>query len=309
MTESSIVVEPKTPRRWWIAAPLALVCQPAAYLYVGRPARALAIASIYLALGFILWHGLFGRLVQPAGIATFLATLVALLLFVLVDCIRIARASGDYRLRGFNRWWIYLGGLIAVYGAAGTAFDPAYGGLRRAARAISIPSGSMAPTLRIGDLAFADARAYDHAEPRRGDVVIFDNAADQSLYVKRVVGVPGDDVQMRAGKLYLNGDIVPTEPAAPIIIDPPGRTVPILRENLPDGASHVIAEAEAQSPGAETGVFKVPPDNLFVLGDNRGNSSDSRFPSIGYVRRDQLRGRVLWIYWSADPGRIGGRVE
>jgi signal peptidase I len=189
----------------------------------------------------------------------------------------------------------------------------------------SIPAGSMKPTLLIGDYAFANKLVYGwsryafplggasfsgrilSAEPRRGDVVVFRLPSDPKVdYVKRVVGLPGDSVQMIAGKLHLNGTPVPTEHLDDVSeeeCDAPGapcRSVRYarLRETLPGGASYTILDHEPDGAYDDTAVFTVPAGHYFVAGDNRDNSVDSR-GAVGFVPRENLVGRMSVIFFSA----------
>jgi len=186
----------------------------------------------------------------------------------------------------------------------------------------STAGGSMIPTLKLGDRFFVSKSAYGYTRyslffapsvfegsvpartPRRGDVVMFRVPERGADFVERVVGVPGDRVQMIAGRLYINGEMVPRraiEPREKVRLR--GRTVeaPTYVETLPGGAEHKIVELDGdRGLFDDTDVFVTPPNALFVLGDSRDNSSDSRVPlekgGIGFVRLDTLIGRAAFIY-------------
>jgi signal peptidase I len=208
-----------------------------------------------------------------------------------------------------------------------------------------IPSESMLPNLLIGDYVYATKWTYGYGHysvvgrllphgvrlggrsPRRGEVVLFVDPADPSLtYIKRLIGLPGDRVQMRDGLVWLNGRPLPQKPlldllvpnapyarclAIPGVIDlratmPDGRPAcHYLRrqETLPDGTSYVVLDfAVARSDN--TREFLVPRDHYFMLGDNRDNSLDSRFSveeaGIGMVPRDNLVGPAGGVFFSLD---------
>ncbi|MFC4624137.1 signal peptidase I [Daeguia caeni] len=183
----------------------------------------------------------------------------------------------------------------------------------------SIPSGSMRPTLLEGDYLFVSKYAYGYsryslpfgldlfngriwsAEPKRGDVVVFKLPSDPSVdYIKRVIGLPGDRIQMRDGVLYINDTPVKRELIG--TIDNPdvtevNRPVEVYRETLPNGVSYDTLDLTPNSFGDNTRVFEVPEGHYFMMGDNRDNSLDSRF-SVGYVPFENLVGRANIIFFS-----------
>jgi len=187
----------------------------------------------------------------------------------------------------------------------------------------SIPSGSMRPTLLEGDYLFVTKWAYGYSryslpfspplfsgriwggEPERGDVVVFKYPPDPSLdYIKRVIGLPGDHIQMREGQLYINGIAVPREKIGQIDnvdITELARPVDIYRETLPNGVSYETLDLSPNSVGDNTREFVVPEGHYFMMGDNRDNSTDSRF-SVGYVPAENLVGRANIIFFSIAGG-------
>jgi signal peptidase I len=194
----------------------------------------------------------------------------------------------------------------------------------------NIPSGSMMPTLMVGDYVFAAKYAYGYdryslpyapsfisgrffaADPDYGDVVIFRSPKNDSVdFVKRVVGLPGDRIQMQQGRLVLNERPV-TRVALKDVFDgsvcgsAAGTRVKRWLETLPNGARYQTYDCVDNGYLDNTVVFTVPPGHLFVLGDNRDNSADSRLTSqMGFVPMDHLVGRVTRIFWSLDDnGRL-----
>jgi signal peptidase I len=188
----------------------------------------------------------------------------------------------------------------------------------------NIPSSSMVPTLLIGDFLFVSKFTYGYGstgtfwgaapfagrvggrEPHRGDVVVFKLPRDNSTdYIKRLIGLPGDTVQMRHGILYLNG--VPVErdklaqPVAEQGVTPPESAVDYL-EHLPDGPTHIIRKLGDDEPLDNTDVFVVPPHHYFFMGDNRDNSQDSRTKNVGYVPEENLVGKAEFLFFSLDDG-------
>jgi len=183
----------------------------------------------------------------------------------------------------------------------------------------SIPSGSMMPTLLVGDYLFVSKFAYGYskyslpfspdlfdgriwsAEPQRGDVAVFRLPRNTQLdYIKRVIGLPGDRVQMRNGQLFINGEAVKREVAGQYQSEGRnghGGTVPLYRETLPNGVSYDTLDLTPNSPGDNTREFLVPEGHYFLLGDNRDNSLDSRF-DVGFVPLENFVGRASIIFFS-----------
>ena len=165
-------------------------------------------------------------------------------------------------------------------------------------QAFKIPSGSMIPTLQIGDHILVNKLAYgirvplwghylvDFGKVQRGDVIVFIFPEDRSKdFIKRVVGVAGDTVEIRGKKIYINGQQV-EDPHAHFEGDDPQNILPASRDDY--------------------GPTKVPENHLFVMGDNRDRSYDSRF--WGFVNLDDVRGKAFLIYWSWDGARSLGAL-
>ena len=194
-------------------------------------------------------------------------------------------------------------GLVAL----GAAFHP-----------YNIASGSMAPTLVKGDYLITSNLAYKFGgRPQRGDIVALKSLrADASTFVKRIVGLPGDRVQLKDGVVYLNGQPVEREAMGPATeVGPFGLTHPVLRfrETLPGGRAYMTFSYGPGSDFENTGVYVVPAGRYFVLGDNRDNSVDSRLPPDlggGYVPFENLKGKAeAVISWSRnDVDGRGGRL-
>ena len=225
-----------------------------------------------------------------------------------------------------------------------------------------IPSGSMKDTLLIGDFLFVNKMAYGYSqvscpfsmcpfiegrwfgsEPERGDVIVFRHPVNGTDFIKRVVGLPGDTVQMRDGALWLNGAPVPRERVEDFVEmkEPQGsqRTMPACaNEPVPPGGPCVKERFAEALPGADephsilnigasrldaTDVFTVPEGQYFFMGDNRDNSQDSRVPRIaggvGFVPHENLIGRAdrvifssagrsMLFFWTWRPDRFFERI-
>jgi len=192
------------------------------------------------------------------------------------------------------------------------------------------PSGSNKPTMLVGDYIFVSKYAYGYsyyslplsppwfsgriwpAEPQRGDMVVFRLPKDdKSDFVKRIVGLPGDRIQMIDGLLHINGTPVKREQIEDFTDTEDGKATKVKqwRETLPNGMSHNTLDLIDNGFADNTRVFTVPPDQYFVLGDNRDNSTDSRFSQVGMIPFENLIGRVAIIYYSVEPGSGAIRTD
>jgi signal peptidase I len=181
--------------------------------------------------------------------------------------------------------------------------------------AFKIPSGSMIPTLTIGDhllvnkfiygprIPFTDNRLFSWKEPKRGDVIVFKYPENEDKnFIKRVVGVPGDKIEIKSGKLFINDQTVPVADLGDYEGKDQSGGLPfydkpkLLNEQL-GTVQHRILYLRDQS-GLNFGPKIVPRESVFVMGDNRDNSQDSRV--WGFVNYSKILGRALIIYWSWD---------
>ena len=186
----------------------------------------------------------------------------------------------------------------------------------------NIPSGSMVPTLLVGDYVFVSKFSYGYSRysfplihppitgrifgalPKRGDVAVFREPSDTSVdYIKRIIGLPGDRIQVRSGVLYVNDAPVALKQLEDFVDDEYGFPDPThqFQETLPGGNTHLILQRVNDGPLDNTVVFTVPPDHVFAMGDNRDNSQDSRVLSaVGYIPVENLIGRAEFRFFSFD---------
>ena len=186
----------------------------------------------------------------------------------------------------------------------------------------NIPSGSMKPTLLVGDYLFVSKYAYGYSrysfpwspplfdgrilvdEPERGDVIVFKKPSDNETdYIKRLIGLPGDRIQVLGGILHINGEPVMREKLGETTDQDTfsTRSFAVYRETLPNGRQHLIWEASDNDPLDNTNEYLVPEGHFFFMGDNRDNSRDSRvLYDVGYVPLDNLVGRAEFLFFSHD---------
>jgi signal peptidase I len=196
----------------------------------------------------------------------------------------------------------------------------------------NIPSGSLVPTLLVGDYLFTSKYSYGYSrysipfgppvfsgriwgsEPKRGDIAVFKLPKDNSTdYIKRVIGLPGDKIQVVEGILQINGQAVKRERIEDYeTSDAFGRTiaVPQYQETLPNGVAHRIVERDSDKGYWDnTYVYTVPAGHFFMMGDNRDNSTDSRDESsVGFVPFENLVGRAEIIFFSIDENASAWKI-
>ncbi len=205
----------------------------------------------------------------------------------------------------------------------------------------NIPSGSMKSNLLVGDFLFVSKLSYGYSshtfpqsldipwtnisiplrpqrlfsgrvfasEPKRGDVAVFKQPTNVSIdFIKRVIGMPGDEIQVIHGVLQINGQPIPkrrVEDFVAVEEDGVTRASPRYEETLPNGVKYTVLDTIEEGQADNTRVFKVPAGHYFMMGDNRDNSTDSRFSQVGYVPFENFVGRADLIFFSAaidEPG-------
>ena len=186
----------------------------------------------------------------------------------------------------------------------------------------NIPSASMYPALKIGDYLFVEKYSYGYSRysfpfgvasfegrygsgrPERGDIAVFRQPKKPDIdYIKRIVGLPGDTVQMIEGRLYINSLLVPREYlGSETVTDADGtRVYQKYLETLPNGVAHHIYELSDHDQYDNTGVFVLPERHYFAMGDNRDSSMDSREQiQVGFVPEDNLVGRAAFLFFSTE---------
>jgi signal peptidase I len=261
-------------RRPWLAALLTIFETGLGHIYSGSFQRGLILFCIGQFLFLIFAASLI--VIVPNAFYMIFATMVgvAFTVYCVADAAFIAKRNKEnYKLAKYNRWFVYVGYIIiaALFVQASTSFIV----VPYLFQAYKMPTGSMEPTLLIGDHILINKHIYKADEPKRGEIIVFRYPRNpEAHYIKRLIGEPGDTLEIVSRTLYINGKPI--------------------KENY----------AQYVDPGSinyHFGPCHVPPYQYFVMGDNRDSSQDSRH--WGFVPRKNLLGKPLVIYWSFETGR------
>jgi len=266
-----------------VAVVASLLSPGAGHLLFGMTRRgaAWALAGVLIPFPVLLLDSLQSTTLITAILLVTLVTGLAVQIGAAIDAARIR--LGGSTLPSWKRVALSVVVLITVVAGFGVLLDPWDGVRERYLQAYVLPAGSMYPTLLPGDHFLVNKFIYRFQKPARGDVVVFKYPVDENRdFVKRVIGVGGEDIYIKDRHVFVN--CRPPEPSCQPIKDPWGYY------------------GERVGVGGETfGPVHVPPDSYFVMGDNRNNSQDSRY--WGFVKRDKIKGRAFLIYWSWDSDR------
>jgi signal peptidase I len=268
-------------RRPWVAGLLSLVVPGLGQVYNGEPRK----AFIYLGL-FVIGTPVLVVFALPLLVPGYLV-LVAIRLYLVFDAVSVARKLRDnYAPKPYNTWYSYAGYAAGVL--LFTSFIKAY-----VVQSYRMSADSMFPTLRAGEhvsvnnvtygirMPLAESYLLRFAKPKRGDVISFMFPEDRSKdFLKRVIAVEGDLLEIRSRKIYIDGQVAE------------------------DPYAHFDDEAPRLKPhpGDNFGPAHIPPGHVFVLGDNRDKSYDSRF--WGFLKLDDIKGKAFVIYWSWENGAV-----
>lgn len=279
---------PKEKRSHWgktvAAVLLSLIFPGAGQLLNRQPLRATLLAGINWLIRFAFYATKF--IFVFWGLALSVVLWAVTCAVIAVDAGRGAwrPESGRPRFRAHPLRFVCAGLAVLFFTAA---FDPGWLSASLAnLKGFRVPSDSMCPTICLNERMIADMNAFVSNAPKRGDMVLIARPGQSALFVKRLVGLPGDTVSRRGDEILVNGQPVEFPAACGV----PVRHVPI--ESEIDFSMKVVSRGE-----------------FFVVGDNLPNSFDSRLPEFGPVKPDQIRGRPLFLYWSPGHSRIGCAIR
>ncbi len=240
-----------------------------------------------------------------ALLAVLFLVIVGVRVLALGDAAVLARRVGTVPLTRFNRWWVYLSLIVLalVLWEGPISILQEY----KTVTPYRISSESMLPTLVPGDYVLAARDYYKRHDPEAGEIAVYSSPADKSLdYIKRVVGTPGHRVALRANVLLIDGKAAGT--VADARANPDADDIEIV-ETAPNANRYSVLLSPRGSQYSTMPERLVPEGQIFVLGDNRDRSVDSRVPSHGLVPRGALKDKLVIIYWSQDWRRIGTIVQ
>ena len=290
-------------RRPWLAALLSLAAPGVGQLYNGQTSRGWWLFAVFLVIelsfALILPHAVLKT--AFAALALLLICELTLRLGAAIQAFRGARRVAVAATGRYQHGWIYALLIVLAPSSSALAAPEASIGSYYA------PSSAMLPTLLVGDYFLVDRRRYRNHPVSRGEIAVFKLPREPSTdYVKRVVGLPGDRVQVQHGILHLNDQPVSRRQIEDYV-DQTGGSAPLRQyiEGLPRGAGSAveyrIVKIGDSGPLDDTPVYVVPAEHFFAVGDNRDNSQDSRMQSaVGYVPVRNLVGRAEFVFFSTD---------
>src|SRR5215471_15055465 len=279
---------PSRTKRVTIALILGLLCPGLGQVYDGRPLRGLAMA---LSLSAVFWApGELCLLLTFSGLIGSLLLSLFWCLWIIGDGVYLAWKHSAIS-SSTRSSWVKSAAATAIILLLGIYPTPDFLMKRWGYfRAFRIPSASMCPTICEGDRVIANMDAFIKSGPHRGDLVLMKHVSMDALLIKRIIGVEGDSISTKDGKILVNGQ--------PLAGANPARVC---------GDFGLSSPAKEEPPAFD--AVKVPASSFFVVGDNLPNSYDSRIQGFGFATPSQIRGRPLFIYWSRIPSRIGCQIQ
>lgn len=272
----------------FITAVLSIFLPGSGQCYKGQKHKAILGYSFFFLLPIL--FVVFKLLLHFWGLLLFVILLLSLYFFNVADAILGKIKPAQIRPRMQNKWLIIIP--VILFSVDAYAARKYLNGDSQimGVRAVFIPTASMATTIEVGDFLIIGLDDYSVQKMERGEVITFQHEQYYML-TKRVIAIPGDTIRGESNKIYLNSHRL-DEPYARFI----GRKERLDRFNK----RHNVTDFD---------TVVVPEGKLFVMGDNRDNSYDSRDPAFGFVDIDKVKGKPLYIYWAKDKSRIGRKIE
>jgi signal peptidase I len=259
-----------------IAFLLSVITPGLGQIYNGRFKRGIILYLILLLLSVaLIFLGMFSTFY---GAIIIFLIILGFSIFIWLDALFDAIKLKGVPLKPYNKWYIYLV-IVLISGFVNSMISSVT--KNNIVRAYKIPASSMEPALLVGDHFIADMKIYKSEKPKRGDLVVFEFPKDPSKdFIKRVIATEGEKIEIIRNKIYINDQLM----------DDPWGHFTMPRSSIED-----------------YGPVRVPEGSLFVMGDNRDNSQDSRF--WGFVNIRKVKGKPLYIYWAKNKTRIGMKIK
>jgi len=282
------------PRNAFVAFLLSLFFPGLGQIYNGQLGK--GIIFFALSTSSFVVFGLSRWVTSFSGLVSFAITVAVLEIWFATDAIIFAKRQQRYIPKPINKWYYHL--LIAIFMIVLPPITNLRGTL--GIQAYKTPSGANEPTLMMGDWMMADTKMYKKTDPKCGDIIVFNR--DGGIYLYRVVGVPGDNIEVVNDIVSVNGK------ASKTVYIQAGTSndysTSEYEEILPNGHKHGIYLSKVAFEGMKNNVSSgiIPPNKYYVLGDNRDNAMDSRYK--GFVDKADIKGKVVYTYWGAETDRI-----
>jgi signal peptidase I len=296
-TESEDTVRVVTnQRKPWVAFLLSWPCPGLGHLYVGDLwGVLLSLLAVYVSMTGFLPFALSASIPLTIWLI-WLAPIIAFLLVPLYAAIAAKRAPVPYALQPYNRWYVYVGAWLGWSLLSSFAFESIRD---KVIEGFRIPSGSMEPSVLVGDFIYVDKRENQRSSITRRAIITFQSVEEEGMTViKRVVALPGDTIAMVEGRFLIN--YLPVE--EPYIQAPQGRSEePMQRAKMRQWQMNFLVggpNPDYQPDLSDWGPLIVPPASYFVMGDNRDAAYDSRY--WGFVPSELVNGIPSVVYWSYD---------
>jgi signal peptidase I len=264
------MLRPMSKRKPWVAAMLSFLMPGLGHLYVGQAKKAaivyLLVLFSYFGFAGLATQGRVPNAVSMVGSLLLLLFLLCVVVYMLFDARHIARMeAGSYRLKFYNKWYVY-GAIVLMTGVVGQQIPQIYH--LSMLEFSAVPLGSR-HSPQTGKYLMVENISYHFTHPRRGEMVLFDSSDETKEILQRVVGLPGEKLQIRDKRVWIN--------------DQP------LQEGYAHYTDPMFYPADSQ-PRDNLGPLQIPPETYFVLGDNRDDSLDSRF--FGPISRTKIKGKA-----------------
>ena len=305
MVDESVSI--KNRRRPWVAVVLSLVMPGLGHAYSGRFPRGLVFLFVCFIPIMLLQVGRMFEFFESVLVGVIVLLTAAPLIHIVatIDSYYVARHTRvDYRMKDYNRWYVYVA-LVLLNSAS--SLDATLSLRANYFEAFRVPTASNYPTIVPGDRFIANKIAYNHSDPERGDLVVFINPQDREVnFIKRVVAVAADTVEIKDGWLYINDRKIPRQALAQSALDNIRIEVnceplegEVYCETNGDAQYKIfLAKAPHDQESADFAKMTVPRHHCFVLGDNRNLSHDSRH--FGPIPLATVRGRAEYLYWPVE---------